>query len=133
MAIAAYTKTVSIKTTAETTASYTELPANAANLNLAGDILDDTDFTSTGYRSRIRGIKDWSVGGTINFDLSNSAVTKLRNAWLNGTRLDIRYLPNGSAGYAGTVHVESIDLSGDVSGLETGDFSLQADGALTTA
>lgn len=130
MAQAAYQKSVSIKTTAST--AYVALPANAASLTLAGDILDDTDFSSTGYRSRILGLRDWSISGTINYDDSSVVVGTLRSAWLNRTRLDVRYLPNGTQGFSGQVQVESLDLSGDVGSLESMDFSCQADGALST-
>lgn len=131
MAQAAYLKTVQIKTTGST--AYTALPANTASISLGGDVLDDTDFTSTGFRSRILGLRDWSVSGTINYDDTSTVVATIRSAWLNRTTLDVQYLPNGTNGFAGQVVVESLDMSGDVGSLETADFSLQAKGALSTA
>ena len=130
MAQAAYNKSVRITATGSTT--WTELPANSASLSLAGDVLDDTDFTSTGYRSRILGLRDWSVSGTINYDDGSAVIGELRSAWLNRTDMLVQYLPNGSVGFQGTVVVESLDLSGDVGSLESMDFSLQAQGSLTT-
>ena len=130
MAQAAYNKAVRITATGTTT--WSVLPANSASLTLAGDILDDTDFSSTGYRSRILGLKDWSVSGTINYDDASVVVGELRSAWLNRTQLLVQYLPNGTVGFQGTIQVESLDLSGDVGSLESMDFSLQANGSLST-
>jgi len=126
-----YAKVVQLKTTAST--AYIALPANAAGLNLAGEMLDDTDFTSTGWRSRARGLKDYSVSATLLYDSSNTAVSTLRDGLLNGTPLDIQYLPNGTKGFQGRILVESFANSGDVGGLETLEVSLQASGtALST-
>lgn len=130
MAQPGYQKTLQIKTTGST--SWGDLPANAASMNLGGDILDDTDFSSTGIRSRILGIRDWNISGTIYYDDANTVVNTLRSAWLNRTRLDIRYLPNGTNGFTGQGQIEAINLSGSVNDLEVGEFTIQADGQLTT-
>lgn len=133
MSQAAYQKKVLIgTTTASSTSDFDELPANSATLNLAGDVLDDTDFSSTGYRSRIIGLRDWNVSAPSYQDFSNTALGTVRSAWFNRTRLKVRYLPDGSKGFEGEVQVESYNLSGDVGGLESVDISLQADGALST-
>jgi len=127
----AYEKKVNIKTTGSST--YTELKGTSATLNLAGDMLDDTEFSSTGYRSRVRGLKDYSVSVSCNYTSTASWYSILRSAWINGTKLDLQYLPNGSKGFAGRVIVETFTHAGDVGSLETVDVSLQAAGvALTT-
>ena len=131
MAIAAFNKTINVKTTSSST--WLIAPGTAATLSLGGDLLDDTDFTSTGYRSRIIGLRDYSVSMTMNYDTSDTAFVVIRNAWLNRTRLDFRYLPNGTNGFQGQCQVETFDLSGDVGGLEQTDTNLVADGALSTA
>jgi len=126
-----YQKVIQVKTTATT--AYTALKANTSSLTLGAELLDDTDFTSTGWRSRAQGLRDWNVSATVFWGSTESGVTLLRNAFLNATRLDVQYLPNGTAGYAGTAYVENFTNSGDVGGLETIDVSLQpATASMTT-
>lgn len=125
-----FEKSVSVKTTASTT--YNILPGTSASLSMSGDVLDDTDFRSTGWRSRARGLKDWSVSATSNYEPANAGFAAVRTAWLNDNRVDVQYLPNGTNGYQGTAHIENFSHSGDVGGLEQVDISLQADGPLTT-
>ena len=126
-----YTKVVNIKTTGST--SYAAMPASAASINVGGEMLDDTDFTSTGFRSRVRGLKDYSVTATLFWGATDTAVNTMRDALLSGVGLDIQYLPNGVKGFSGRVLVESFGNSGDVGGLETVEVSLQSNGQpLTT-
>lgn len=136
MSQAAYQKSVLVGTTTlsstDGTTAFDEVPGNSATLNLAGDVLDDTDFTSTGFRSRVIGLRDWNISVPSWQDGSNTALSTIRSAWFNRTRLTVRYLPDGSKGFHGEVQVESYNLSGDVGSLESVDISLQADGALST-
>ena len=130
MAVAAYTKTIQLKTTSAT--AYTAVEANTASFNLGGEMLDVTDFTSTGWTSRIRGLKDYSFNLTL-FWTTNTEVGTIRDALLNGTNLDLQYLVNGTKGYQGRVLVENFNPSGDVGGVETVDVTLQSNGtALST-
>jgi len=127
-----YNKTVNVKTTGSTT--YQELPAHTFSLNIPRTLLDDTDFTSTGWMSRVAGLKDYNLSGSVYDNPSSTAAIKVvRDAILNGTKLDVQYLSDGTKGFHGQVLVESIGHSGDVAGLETFDISLQSAGtALTT-
>lgn len=130
MSTPAYQKTINVKATSST--AYTAFPGTNATLNLAGDVLDDTDFTSTGYRSRVVGLRDWSIDVTSNYQTTNSAFSTVRDAWLNRSRVDVQYLPDGSNGYSGTAYVESFSHSGDVGGLETVDITMVTASALST-
>lgn len=126
-----YQKTISVKTTAGS--SYFAIEGINGSMNLARDVLDDTDFTSTGWRSKAVGLKDYTTTISANYNVSNTAFTDLRTAFLDGTSLDFKYLPNGTAGFAGRVVVATFSLSGDVGGLESVDVTLESDGtALTT-
>jgi predicted secreted protein len=127
-----YQKAVQIKTTAQGSSLYAAIPGNAASMTVGADMLDDTDFTSTGWRSRVVGLRDYSISVTSNYGTTGALAT-IRSAMLNGTKLDMRYLPNGTVGLTGRVLVENFSPSGDVGGLETIDISLQSEGvALTT-
>lgn len=123
MSVAGYTKVLRIKTTASV--DWSNVPANTATLNFSGEMLDDTTFDSTGYRSRIRGLIDYNISLTAVYSTSSSALGILKSALTAGTRLNVQYLPNGSNGYAGTCVVENFTHTGDVGGLETIDVSLQ--------
>lgn len=124
MSIAGYRKVVQVKTTSAT--AYNPIPGNTASLNFGGELLDDTNFTSTGWRSRVRGLKDYSVPVTAIYSSTDSALAAIRSALLNDTALDIQYLPNGTAGFSGRVRVGSFTMSGDVGGLESVDIDMQA-------
>jgi hypothetical protein len=129
--LASFNKKVSVKTTAEGSSLYSELPGTSISLHLAGDLLDDTVYGSS-IRSRTFGLRDWSMSGTVLFAQGNTAINKVRNAWLNRTRLNILYLPNGTDGFTGRGVVESIEFSGEVGGLEQCSITIQSNGTLTT-
>lgn len=126
-----YKKVVQIKSTGA--ATYGTVPANSASLALTSDLLDDTDFTTTGFRSRVLGIRDWNVTMTVLWDSGSTVINEIRSAWLGGTKLDMKYLPSSGAGWKGAGYVETMSLSGDIGGLETMDVTLQPDSALSTA
>ncbi len=131
-----FEKTIRLKDLATSADALSDLPATSAALNHGGDILDDTHMAlSDANRSRVYGIRDWSITGTVVYDPTDATVTKLRNAWLNRTGLLVQYLPVGlvASGFQGDCVVETFNLSGDIGGLETVDFTLQSNGALVAA
>lgn len=135
MGTAAYKKEVLIATSS--TGTWNPLPATSADLSQEGTVLDDTDFTSSGTRSRILGLLDWNISATANLSSGgNQAVTDIKNARLNRDNIHVRYLPMGSSlsslGYEGEAVVENFSLAGGVDDLETVDISLQADGGLSS-
>jgi len=136
MSTAAYTKQVLVKDSSQST-GFVKAQANSASLDHAGDLLDDTSLAlSHAYRTRIYGLRDWSVSMTLELvQGSDKAFTIIRDAWLNQRSLEVQYLPDGTTanGFEGTVLVESLNMSGDVSGKETVDVTLQADGQLQAA
>lgn len=128
MGTPAYTKKIKI--------GSDDAPAESASLNQGGDVLDDTEMaTNAGYRSRLYGLRDWSISMSCRWTAGQAALTAIRNAWLNRTTLTVQYLPDGTTanGFEGTVVVENFNMSGDVGGQEMVDISLQADGALGAA
>lgn len=131
MSQASYEKKVRVKKTGST-GTHNTVPANSASLNLTSDLLDDTDFTTTGFRSRVVGLRDWNVSMTVLWDSSDQSVKDLRDAWLKRQKVNVRYLTDGSNGWAGDGYVESFSLSGDVGGLEQADVTIQPDSALST-
>ena len=132
MSQAAFEKAVQIKTTGST--AWLDIPGNAATLNLSRELLDDTVFNSTGWRSRTLGIREYGLSVTAFWDPASAAFTAMQNAFLLATKLDFRYLPDGSNGFQGRAFVETFTHSGDVGALETVEINLASEGtALTTA
>lgn len=116
-----------------------DVSATTGSLTHAGDILDDTnmrDIDAAGMRSRIYGLRDWSITMSVLYDVDTAdVVQQLKNAWLNRTELFVNYLPDGTVanGFGGPAIVETFNMAGDVGGLETVDISLQAAGVLGDA
>lgn len=130
--VAAYTKKVKVKTGG----SFDDVPVTSASLNHGGDVLDDTEMASNaGFRTRLLGLRDWSVGMSGIWDPTDAQLIILRDAWLARTDLNVQYLPDGTVGngFEGPVQIESLNITGDVGGIETFDITLQANGALVAA
>ena len=131
MSQAGYQKVIQVKTTGAT--AYSQLPAHTATLNIPRTLLDDTDFTSTGWMSRLAGLKDYNFTFSAYYGSTNAALGVVRSALLNATKLDVQYLPNGTAGFYGQIYVENLNYTGAVAGQEGVDGTLQSNGtALTT-
>lgn len=109
-----------------------ELPATTADFNAEGDALDDTDFRTEGSRSRIIGLIDWSVSGTLNWEPGVDGYDTIQDAFYNRKVIWVEYDPDGSGTHAlgGPVVVESFSQTGGVEDLETVDFSLLSNGEL---
>lgn len=136
MSQAGYEKKIFIKDLATSAASKIELPTTTAALSHGGDLLDDTDMkNSAGNRTRIYGLRDWSISMTFNYDAADTGVTLLRNAWLNRTLLLAQYLPDGTVpnGFEGNARVETFNMSGEVGGLEQVESNMLAAGTLGAA
>jgi predicted secreted protein len=131
--IPGYTKAVLIKGSTESSSLYVALPGTNITMNIGNAMLDDTTYLSTGDRSRIAGLRDYSLSGSLVFDTSNSGFAKIRAAFLARSKLSVKYLPDGTHGYLGAVVVESFNHSGEVGGMETVEMTLQAAGPLSTA
>ena len=132
MAQAAYEKKVEVSINGTT---WETAPATTSSMELGGEVLDSTLLGSAGYRSRILGLHDWSVTMDCNWASGNAALEHIRAAKINRTTLHARYLPDGntSSGYKGQVVVESFNLAGEVSALETVSITLQGHGAISAA
>lgn len=130
---AAYKK--SVKVSSESTGVFNELPATTASLDDGNDVLDDTDLTSSGERSRVLGLRDWSVSVTLNWNSTDAALTLVRNSKIGRDNIYVQYLPDGTSsnGFQGQALVENFNFSGGVEDLETVDVNFPSDGALGSA
>lgn len=98
---------------------------HAYNLNVTRESIDNTDYTSSGWRSRIQSFTDVSltISRWDNVDLN------FYNKLVSGDPVVVEVRPGGDADmvYRGFFVVESEDRAGDVAGLESGDVTLQID------
>jgi len=124
--LAAFNKVVSVKTTGASV--YTELPGSNASLTFQGEMLDDTTYETSGWRSRVRGLRDYNLSVTCVYSSTHAGLAIIRAALFSGVDLQFKYLPDGTNGFGGKVKVESFNMSGDVGGLETVDVALQPTG-----
>ena len=116
-------------------ASGTYLPvaniigANSYTLNLSRAVLDDTDFTSTGWVSRgTVGLLDAKVSLSRWEDLDVDYFDILNDE----TKVVLDLAPGGESLLArGFFKLESDNLSGDVAGLEAAELSFVLDGDTT--
>lgn len=132
MAQAAYEKRVKVSTDGST---WHDVPATTSSVDLGGDVLDDTTLINSGYRGRVLGLHDWSISMDCNYTAGNTALATIRNAKINRSALHVQYLPDNTLpnGIQGQVVVESFNLSGEVSALETVSITLQGNGAIAVA
>lgn len=118
------------------TADVTHLPsqtiagANSFTLNHVGDVLDDTDFDSTGYRSRTLGLRDVNLSVTRWDSLEMKYFNELvKSSESNEVVVEIDPDSESTGPIArGFFKVESENRSGDVGSLEQAELSFQVDG-----
>ena len=107
--------------------------AHTYSLSLGGDLLDNTDFTSTGYRSRQVGLRDVSVSITRYDTLELRWFNAIRES-TGSTVVVIDITPGGSSLIGrGFFKVGSADLSGDVGSLEEQEISAELDASTRAA
>jgi len=144
MGLAAYKKEVWVAKESENGngpdhQSWAKVPANTASLDQSGTVLDDSALGfNQGQRSRLIGILEWGISMTVNYDTDGegaTAVSHIRDSWLDRKRLYVQYLPSGKveSGWQGPVVVETFNMTGGVDDLETVDVSLLSNGPLGEA
>ena len=107
--------------------------AHAYTLTQQNDVLDDTDFTSTGFRSKVMGLQtvDLSVTRWDSLDLE-FVHDILGTSTGRAPRIPLvaEIQPGGGSNPVarGYFVMEAENRSGDVSGLESADVSLQLEG-----
>jgi|TARA_R110000803_G_scaffold210841_1_gene284324 hypothetical protein len=105
--------------------------AHAFSMDLSREVLDDTDFTSTGWRSRKSGLMDAAISVT-RWDSVDKVYLNLIQA---GTPvvMEIKPLGTTAAMLRGFFVPESENKSGDVGGLESAELSYLLDGSTLSA
>lgn len=105
---------------------------NEASFSASGESIDTTTFSSSGWKERIQGLKEFSMSLSGFYDPTDTnGQVALRTAWLNGTTVTVDYLVDGAVGFQGDYLVTSMEIGAGTSGEVSVSFELESTGALT--
>lgn len=100
--------------------------AHSYTMNISRDLLDDTDMTSTGYKSRQKGMLD----AECSINRYETMSTLFTSAIKDGSSVLIEVNPGGAGqGFRGWFLVSKQDNTGDVSALEQSNLTFNLDAA----
>lgn len=105
--------------------TFTNLTAGVKNWSLSynADALETTDFSDSGNRTYIAGLKGWTATVEANWDSSNSAEP--------GDSASLTLDVDGTHNYSGTAILTGMSISQAVDGVVTVTYEFQGTGALT--
>lgn len=110
--------------------SYNEVDGlNDASYAPNADLLDTTDFKDGTTRTRIVGLRDFSVSLSGDYEHSDTAQALLRSSEASGATVYLRLLWDGTNGVKVTCKVESFTVKGSVAGKVEFSCSLKATAA----
>lgn len=134
----AYGKYMYLKKPAETVWTRVANTTNVA-LSFTRNLEDNTPYNKPGFREKTPAIAEWSISCDLDFVPDDALITAMREALVNGTMLDMRYLPRGTDdsdvpiladGYQGKVYVESMNEKGSSTELLGFEVSFMGNGEL---
>jgi predicted secreted protein len=94
-------------------------------------ILETTDFKGGAFRTRITGLKDSNISMSGDFEDADTAFTTVRTAFLAGTTVFVRWLPDGSNGFESEYVVEELSLPGQVEQTAGSSMTFRGTGDIT--
>lgn len=104
------------------------------SLDIEADMLESTNFDSSGWRQYVAGLKGWSGSFEGEWKMSDTTGQKaLQDALLGGTTVSIKLDVNGTNNYTGTAYISTQGVETPVDDLVTVNFDYQGSGALTYA
>jgi hypothetical protein len=102
------------------------------NIDHKADVLDTTALGSNGCRTFERGLSQWSVNMTANFDPSDTGQALLSVGATVAIELYVGGDATGNYKYSGSAVIESIPISNEVAGIVTTTMNLTGTGCLTS-
>lgn len=103
-------------------------------MDLGADMQDVTVFSTTGWKTFLAGLKEWSGSAEGNFDMTDTnGQLALQNALINGTSVALKLYVNATNYYSGTAFVKKVAPEAAVDGVVSVAFDFQGSGALTYA
>lgn len=112
--------------------TYTQVDTTESTVNVPREIIDVTTLGSD-WRSKIQGIKDWSVSINNFFQSAGVVDGLLRDHVLNGAELWVRVDVDGTAlnRFSGQVIAEGFEIGLNLTDSVAKTLTLQGTGALT--
>ncbi len=113
--------------------------AKAWSLDINGETVDTTDFSSNGWKESVSTLKSWSGSITVNFDGGADTGVAAIIAGLTGGSSVALVLLTGATGsgsaetFTGSANITSMPMTQDVNGIVEVSFSFEGTGALTLA
>lgn len=97
------------------------------------DLLDTTDFAGTNIRSRMSGLRDFSISASGDFEPTDLATRHVRHCYDNGLPIAVQWtytstVSAASGGFLFLGRIGQFSLSVNVEGKVEVDFSVEADG-----
>lgn len=98
--------------------TYTEIDGiNKGSIKLNGESLDTTDFKDTSaFRTKIASLRNASGSMSGDYEPADVPEAAIIAAWLAGTNVFIKVLPDGTKGFLGEAVITNIGLDADVGG-----------------
>lgn len=101
-------------------------------MDLSADMADTTVFNTTGWKTNIAGLKEWSGSAEGNFDMTDTAgQLALQNALLNATSVALKLYVDSTHYYSGTAFIKKVAPEAAVDDVVKIAFDFQGSGALS--
>ena len=113
--------------------AFTQVDASEATLNVSREVIDMTVLGNSEWRSKLHGIKDWSVSFPNLFKSAGVVSNMIINHVLNGTPLYVRIDVDGTSAnrFTGAVIAEGVEVAFSLTDVIKKQITLQGNGALT--
>lgn len=110
--------------------------ARDVNFGLTAGDVDDTSRTARGWRSRLAGLKEWGADFEMIYDVTNTAWELVRQAYFQGTALEILALDGDVAtdnneGVRGTIFVTDFSKAEPLEDVMINNVSMVGNGTPT--
>ncbi len=133
MATAAHNTVITLNTIPGAGGAVTITGMNDASFSLNGDLLDTTSFDGGAFKTRIHGLREFSVSLSGDWEATDAAYGLIKANFMDSASdpLHVRVLFDPSApataqGYECQVLCESFEISGSVDGKVEVSFSLSS-------
>jgi len=102
-----------------------------ATLSLSSDTIDTTAKDTGDWRTFLAGLKSWTISCDGVYNVSDTAMLSLENAFLNGTVIDIKLAKDTEWTATGQAIITSLDYDASLEDVMSYSIELQGTGALT--
>lgn len=105
--------------------------AKDVELKADGNPIDTTTRADAGWKNFVAGLREWGADIEQLWVYSDTGLTDIKNAFINGTSLAVKFDDGGGHGFNGTVLVTSLKFGQPLNGAVVLAVSVKGQGALT--